>query len=342
MEGDPTRWAKGCTWIDYDNDGYPDLFINHLEDDGRLYHNERDGRFTEVTLEMGIDGPSAGFACWAWDYDNDGWLDIFAASASRDLSAVVKCMIGEPHGFATGRLFRNSHGTSFGHRTREAGVDGVYCPDGLQLRRFRQRRLARLLPRHRLRRAWPTLMPNRMFKNVGGARFADITGSSRTGHLQKGHGVACGDWDRDGDVDLFIEMGGAVNGDKYHNILFQNPGQGNHFLTVKLAGRKTNRSAIGARIKVVTAGLQPRTVHRLVSSGSSFGANALQQTIGLADAKRVATLEITWPASHTTQVFPRSSTQTRRFSSRSSTRVTARLDWKAAAALRGEAKHRRA
>jgi hypothetical protein len=115
--------------------------------------------------------------------------------------------------------------------------------------------------------------------------------------------VACGDWDRDGDVDLFIEMGGAVNGDKYHNILFQNPGQGNHWLTVKLVGKKTNSAAIGARIKVVTDGAKPMTVHRHVSSGSSFGANPLQQTIGLAKAQRVASLEIHWPTSGTTQVF---------------------------------------
>ena len=98
-------------------------------------------------------------------------------------------------------------------------------------------------------------------------------------------------------------MGGAVNGDRYHNILFQNPGQGNHWLTVKLVGKKTNRAAIGARIKVVTAGEQPLTVHRHVSSGSSFGANPLQQTIGLAKADRVAVLEIHWPTSGTTQVF---------------------------------------
>ena len=148
-----------------------------------------------------------------------------------------------------------------------------------------------------------TLVPNRMFKNVGGRRFAEITGTSGTGHLQKGHGVACGDWDRDGDVDLFVETGGAVNGDKYHNVLFQNPGQGNHWLTVKLVGKKTNRAAIGARIKVVTAGEKPLTVHRHVSSGSSFGANPLQQTIGLAKAERVALLEIHWPTSGTTQVF---------------------------------------
>ena len=94
------------------------------------------------------------------------------------------------------------------------------------------------------------IVPNRMFKNVDGRRFADITASSGTGNLQKGHGVSCGDWDRDGDVDLFIEMGGAVPGDRYHNILFENPGQGNHWLTVKLKGAKTNRaaSARGSRL----------------------------------------------------------------------------------------------
>jgi hypothetical protein len=147
------------------------------------------------------------------------------------------------------------------------------------------------------------LVPNRMFKNVGGKRFAEITASSGTGHLQKGHAVACGDWDRDGNIDIFIEMGGAINGDKYHNVLFQNPGQGNHWLTVKLIGQKTNRAGIGARIKAVTAGENPQTIHRHVSSGSSFGANPLQQTLGLGKATKVAHLEIYWPTSRTTQVF---------------------------------------
>ena len=98
-------------------------------------------------------------------------------------------------------------------------------------------------------------------------------------------------------------MGGALPGDRYHNILFQNPGQGNNWLNVKLIGQKTNRSAIGARIKVVTAGANPQTVYRWVSSGSSFGANPLEQHIGLSKADRVALLEVYWPTSDTTQVF---------------------------------------
>ena len=142
-----------------------------------------------------------------------------------------------------------------------------------------------------------TLVPNRLFKNVGGTRFAEVTAATRTGHLQKGHGVAFGDWDRNGTQDLFVELGGAIYGDRYHNVLFQNPGQGNNWLNVMLVGQKTNRAAIGARIKVVTAGDKPLTVHRHVSSGSSFGANPLEQHIGLGKADRVR-LEITGDQRH--------------------------------------------
>ena len=128
------------------------------------------------------------------------------------------------------------------------------------------------------------VVPNRMFKNVAGSRFEDITGSSRTGHLQKGHGMACGDWDRDGDVDLFIEMGGAVTGENITISSSKTPARATTGSPSSF-GRKTNRAAIGARIKVVTDEPQPRTIHRIVSSGSSFGANPLEQTIGLAGAK---------------------------------------------------------
>jgi hypothetical protein len=151
--------------------------------------------------------------------------------------------------------------------------------------------------------SYATLIPNRMFKNVDGRRFAEITASAGTGVLQKGHAVACGDFDRDGDVDLFAQTGGAVDGDRYHNILFENPGQGRNSVTLRLVGKKTNRAAIGARIKATTPGPEPTTIHRQVTSGSSFGANTLEQTIGLGDATSAATIEVYWPTSKTTQVF---------------------------------------
>jgi hypothetical protein len=296
------RLCKGVAWCDFDNDDDPDLFLNNLAGSARLYRNDGDGTFADVTQSMGIDGPSHGFSCWAWDYDNDGWLDLFATCYDRTLGDVVNGLIGRPHARGSNRLFRNREGRRFEDRTREAGLDLVLAAMGSNYGDFDNDGFLDMYlgtgdP------SYATLVPNRMFKNVGGARFAEITGTSRTGHLQKGHGVACGDWDRDGDVDIFVQTGGAINGDKYHNVLFENPGQGNHWLTVKLVGRKTNRAAIGARIKLVTAGDRPMTVHRHVSSGSSFGANPLEQTIGLGPARKVALLEVHWPASGTTQVF---------------------------------------
>jgi hypothetical protein len=302
VDGKGQEQFKGCTWIDYDNDRFPDLFANCMSGLARLYHNQHDGTFANVTGAMGIDGPRGGFACWSWDYDNDGWLDIFATSYDRSLSDVVRGLIGRTHTKASSRLFHNRAGKGFENKIQESGLDMVFSAMGCNFGDFDNDGWLDFY----LGTGDPdlgTLVPNRMFKNIAGGKFAEITGTSGTGHLQKGHGVACGDWDNDGDVDIFIEMGGALNGDKYHNIMFQNPGQGNNWLAVRLIGKKTNRAAIGARIKLVTGGSEPRTLYRQISTGSSFGANPLRQTIGLAKADRVALLQIDWPTSGTTQEF---------------------------------------
>ncbi len=302
LDGDRQAWTKGLNWIDFDNDDYPDLFLNNIAGNATLHHNNRDGSFRDVSAELEVDGPKQGFSCWAWDYNNDGYLDIFATSYDHTTGDVIKGLIGEPHSSRSNRLFRNEGGKRFVDETRTAGLDLVFAAMGSNFADFDNDGYLDMY----LNTGDPsldTLIPNRMFKNVNGERFAEVTGSSRTGHLQKGHGVACGDWDRDGDVDLFLEMGGAINGDRYHDVLFQNPGRGNHSITIKLIGVKTNRVAIGARIKIVTAGEKPLVVHRHISSGSSFGANPLEQTIGVGKADRIATLEIHWPTSRSTQVF---------------------------------------
>lgn len=300
----PEGNCKGVAWLDYDNDSYPDLFLNFLTFDhgARLYHNNRDGTFEDVSAAMGIDGPTAGFACWAWDYNNDGWLDIFATCYEKGYGEVVKGLLGQPHQLRSNRLFLNQQGKGFKDVTKDSGLDHVFATMGcnfgdLDNDGFLDMYLGTGDP------DLAALMPNRMFRNVAGQRFSDVTASSGTGSLQKGHGTAIGDWDRDGNVDIFIEMGGAINGDKYHNILFQNPGHDHHWLTIKLTGDKSNRPAIGARLKIVTAGDQPQTIYRHISSGSSFGANPLEQTIGLGKADRIDLLEITWPTSGTTQTF---------------------------------------
>jgi hypothetical protein len=149
--------------------------------------------------------------------------------------------------------------------------------------------------------SYGALVPNLLFQNKEGRSFVDITSPAGVGHLQKGHGIAFADLDHDGDQDIFLHSGGAVPGDAYPNSLFANPGNMNRWIEVRLTGVKTNRAAIGARIKVVLT--NGREIHRVVTTGTSFGTSSLRQHIGLGKEGIIRTLEIYWPASRTTQVF---------------------------------------
>jgi hypothetical protein len=148
-------------------------------------------------------------------------------------------------------------------------------------------------------------MPNLMFRNQGGKGFASVTMAGGFGHLQKGHGVAFADLDNDGDSDVFQQMGGAYRGDEAVNALYENPGFGNHWIGVKLVGVQSNRAAIGARIhvEVIDEGGERRSIYRDVTSGSSFGANPLAQTVGLGRAQAIRLLEVFWPATGRTEKF---------------------------------------
>src|SRR5262249_25410212 len=148
-------------------------------------------------------------------------------------------------------------------------------------------------------------IPDLMFKNVNGRRFEDVTTSSGTGHLQKGHGVSFADWDDNGYLDFFVEVGGQTPGDKAYNILFQNPGNAHHWFKLKLVGTKPNRAGLGAKIRVEVESKdgQKRSIFRTVGNNSSFGGNSLEQSIGLLDATNVAELTVVWPTSRTTQKF---------------------------------------
>jgi hypothetical protein len=144
------------------------------------------------------------------------------------------------------------------------------------------------------------LMPNRMFRNAGGQRFQDVTTAAGVGHLQKGGAVSVGDVDGDGDVDLYVVVGGEFPGDGFLDALFVNPGSGNRWVTLRLTGTRSNRSAIGARLAVrVRTDAGSRDIHRVVGSGGSFGASTLQQEIGLGAATAIERVTVRWPSGAT-------------------------------------------
>ena len=150
-----------------------------------------------------------------------------------------------------------------------------------------------------------SVVPNKLFKNINGKSFLDVTTSARVGNLQKGHGVSFADLNNDGHEDIYIKMGGAYTGDAYENSLYLNPGQNfNHWVNLSLEGTVTNRVAIGARIKVTFKedGIE-RSVYRDINSGGSFGSNPLQQHIGLGKATSIEKIEVTCPVTGKVQTF---------------------------------------
>ena len=116
--------------------------------------------------------------------------------------------------------------------------------------------------------------------------------------------MAFADIDNDGDEDLLELVGGGVPGDRPPFRLFENPGHGNDWISVRLVGVRANRPGIGAKIKVtVKNGTGTRAVYRTVGSGGSFGASPLEQHIGLGKSAEIASLEIQWPGDAQPQRF---------------------------------------
>jgi hypothetical protein len=298
------RRAKGAAWGDYDKDGWIDLYVANSGQRNRLYHNNGDGTFTDVAPQLNVTEPIRSFSCWFFDYDNDGQLDIFVAGFAGTLNDVVRSQLGQLTGGERPRLYHNEGKAGFRDVTVESGLDRVFLVMGSNFGDIDNDGYLDMY----LGTGQPAcfyVVPNVLLRNVAGKRFEDVTFSSGTGHLQKGHGISFGDWDRDGDVDIFLAAGGATPGDKAHNVLFQNPGHGNHWINVKLIGAHSNRAAIGAQIQVelTTPGGAKESRYRLISSGSSFGGNNLATTIGLGESTSVSMLEVQWPGSGLRQTF---------------------------------------
>jgi len=302
---DRIAFTKGVVAADYDNDGFVDFYVSNLYGGNFLYHNNHNLTFTEVSEKAGVHQPqSQSFATWFFDYDNDGWPDLFVTSYFFSADETLRSYLGLPQNVQTLKLYRNMRNGTFKDVTAEVGLDKINIPMGANFGDvdndgFLDIFLATGGPEY------GALVPKMLLRNNEGKSFVDITASSGTGELHKGHGVAFADLGNNGLEDILVSIGGATPGDAHAFRVFQTPGNGNHWITVKLVGVRTNRSAIGARIHVTVEneGKPPRSIYRTVGSGGSFGASPLQQHIGLGKSAKIANLEIWWPASGTKQTF---------------------------------------
>jgi len=301
---DQTAFTKGVTAADYDQDGFVDFYVSNTNGANYLYHNNGNLTFTEVGRQAGVQAPLMSFATWFFDYDNDGWPDLFVTSYLMSVSESVKSYIGVTPKAETLKLYRNKHDGTFEDVTEKVGLDKVLMPMGANFGDvdndgFLDIYLGMGTP------SYAALMPHTLLLNKGGKSFVDITASSGTGELHKGHAIVFADLDRSGNEAIIAETGGAVPGDSHLLRVFKNPGNKNDWINIHLVGVKSNRSGVGTRIKITVAddGQAPRTIYRTEGETSSFGANPLELHIGLGHNAHILAIDLWWPASKTNQHF---------------------------------------
>jgi tetratricopeptide (TPR) repeat protein len=302
---DKIGFSKGVVAADYDSDGYPDFFVSNLYGANFLYHNNRNRTFTEVAERAGVQlSHSQSFASWFFDFDNDGWPDLVVNSFFFSPDESLRDYLGLPHSANTLKLFRNMKDGTFRDVTKEMALDRVHQPMGANFGDvdndgFLDMYLGTGGPEYGF------LLPKVLLRNHDGKFFVDISSSAGIGDLHKGHGTAFADLQNDGREDILTSMGGATPADAHAFRVFENPGNDNDWINIKLVGVKSNRAALGTRIKVTVKdeASGTRFIYRTVSSGGSFGASPLAQHIGLGKSAHIVSVDISWPASNTSQKF---------------------------------------
>ncbi len=311
---DVIGYIKGAAWGDVDNDGFPELALAQGYGPCLLFSNRR-GETKAAARTFSSPQklePGNSSAVVFFDYDQDGWLDLFVAGYSKIASSyaagqVAADLLGEPHTAELPRLYHNSgsepDAPRFRNVTAEAGLAHVYYATGAVAGDFDND-------------GWPdlylstgasdyrALLPKRLLRNLAGGKFEDVSSSAGIAHLQKGSAVALGDVDRDGDTDILQILGGEFPGDIFPRALFINPGNKNHWMELELEGTKANRSAIGARVAVeVETPNGARTLHAVVSNGGSYGGSRLAREIGLGEATKIKRVMVNWPGQKEPQRF---------------------------------------
>lgn len=288
--GDATSKSLGVVVFDYNQDGWPDIFVSNDTQPSKLYRNNGNGTFTEEGMQAGVafgeDGVARGaMGVDAADYDYSGRPHLLVGNFANQ-------MIGLYHNEGKGFFVDEAPKSTVGHASLLSLTFGVFFfdydldgqPDIFAANGHIEPDIHHIQPKVQYRE------PPLLFRNQGGGHFTnvseDVGGDFRRPMLARG--AAYADFDRDGDLDVLISQNGGSP------VLFTNEGGNrNNWLNVRLSGTKSNRSALGAVVHVESAtGKQWQTVH----SGSSYCSQSdLALTFGLAKDK-FADVSIEWPS----------------------------------------------
>jgi hypothetical protein len=283
-------YGLGVVTFDFDDDGWTDLYVASDSSPSALYRNRGDGSFEDVGVRAGCaysqDGkPQAGMGISAGDYDRNGTMDLFKTNFAGDTSTLY---LNTGEGFCEDRTFSGGIGTntlwlgwgvSFLDLDNDGWLDlflsnGHVYPEVWQLRgeaAYQQRKV--------------------VYRNLGNGRFEDV--SERLGPPvttpKAGRGAAFGDYDDDGDVDVLVN-----NVHDAPDLFRLDADPRSHWITLRLVGRRSNRSAIGARLWCRAGGVTQ--VDEVRGGGSYISQNDLRVHFGLGSAARVDALRVRWPS----------------------------------------------
>ena len=282
-------YGLGVSTLDFDGDGWTDVYVANDSNPSALYRNNHDGTFTDVAVAAGCaysqDGkPQAGMGVAIGDYDRNGTMDIFKTNFAGDTSTLYA---NTGDGFCEDKTFASGigihtrwlgWGTGFVDLDNDGWLDLVLCnghvyPEVEQLKTeagYKQRKV--------------------VYRNLGTGRFEDVTIALGPPAVtpKAARGAAFGDFDNDGDVDVVIN-----NVHDMPDLFRVESDPANHWLTVKLVGTRSNRSAIGSRLRCLAGGAVQ--VQEVRGGGSYISQNDLRAHFGLGSVTRVERLEVRWP-----------------------------------------------